>query len=169
MHPEAYEFVEKCRNQLGDISMLEVVELGSRDVNGSPRTLFTGAASYLGIDSSPGPGVDIVEDAAEWQPDSQCDLVICMETFEHTPRWREILDVIRRSLSEGGQVILTMATDPREPHSCTPGNDPPVAVDEWYQNIAPEELKMELENRAFFVEDFGTHPRGDLYAFAQIQ
>lgn len=169
MHPEAYEFVEQCRAKLGDISMCRVVELGSRDVNGSPRSLFTGAASYLGIDSSPGPGVDVVEDAADWQPDGEYDIIICMETFEHTPRWVDILDVIVRALRYEGWCILTMATDPREPHSCTPGNDPPLAANEWYQNVSLSMLKLALQMRNFHIEEIRTHPRGDLYAFAQIR
>jgi hypothetical protein len=62
-----------------------VLDIGGRDVNGSPQQLFPAAAVYTVLDIRPGDDVDIVANAATWDPDGQqWDLIIAAETFEHT-------------------------------------------------------------------------------------
>jgi hypothetical protein len=58
-----------------------------------------------------------------------------------------------------------MATDPREPHSCSP-NGRGLEPDEWYENVDPDELRTQLHRKGFEVVVFETHDRGDLYALA---
>jgi hypothetical protein len=65
MHTAAYAWVRRCAGWLPP--RRAVLEVGSRDVNGSVRPLFPGAA-YWGIDREPGPGVDEVGDGAAWRP-----------------------------------------------------------------------------------------------------
>ena len=63
-----------------------VLEVGSYDVNGSPRRLVGGAARHwLGIDRLPGPGVDLVGDAADVMQayDLSADVVVSTEALEH--------------------------------------------------------------------------------------
>ena len=71
MHPEAWAFVQG----LGAEPVGHVVELGSRNFNGSIRPLFADALSYTGVDILPGYGVDVVADAAAFSPDVAPDLV----------------------------------------------------------------------------------------------
>ncbi len=60
MHAEILAFLRQARVDAGvptDLRGLLVVELGSYNLNGSPREVFTGAATYIGVDWRSGPGV----------------------------------------------------------------------------------------------------------------
>lgn len=157
MHDEAMAYLKSHV----DTFDVDVLDIGGRDVNGSPRSLFTG--SYTTVDRRAGRGVDIVADAADWTPPRTFDLVLCLEVFEHTPRWPELLRTARAALGPGGRLIVTAATDPRAPHSCVDGG--PLPADEFYENVAHGRLADELADR-FDVLDLSTHPRGDVYATA---
>jgi hypothetical protein len=58
------EFIEKALSE-EDVKGKNVLEVGSFDVNGSPRAYVESMlpSSYVGIDIAPGPGVDEVCDA----------------------------------------------------------------------------------------------------------
>lgn len=163
MHPEAYTFLEQTIRRLFPIGCqgLHVVEFGSRDVNGTPRPLFAGA-SYVGVDIAPGPGVDVVADAAEYEG-APADVVVCAETLEHTPHPERLIASARRVLKPGGWLILTAAAPPRAPHGCTA--DGSMAPGEYYANIEPERLKAWLRGWEYVA--VSTHPHGDVYAAAQ--
>jgi hypothetical protein len=62
MHDGASKFVAAAAAVLP--AGLRVIEFGSRDVNGSIRDHFKTAGSYLGVDILPGPGVNLIRDAA---------------------------------------------------------------------------------------------------------
>lgn len=189
MHPEAFNFLNKSlsssRIRYGD--GINVLEFGSRDVNGSPRQLFTSNVTYVGVDIEDGPGVDIEADAADVEvhdpahPDTldNFDVVICMEVAEHTPRWKDIIVNAQRHMKKGGLFIFTAACDPRLPHSAVDGHNMtpneytnnPEECDashgnpEFYQNIDPEELAMLLAH-GFSQSWVETDPRGDVYGKA---
>lgn len=113
-----------------------VIEIGSRNVNGTPRALFekaVAAGRYLGVDIEPGDGVDVVANAADWKPPHQADVVICCEVFEHTPAWRQILKTMVAACKPGGFIIVTAAGNGREPHSAVDGG--PLQPGEHYENI----------------------------------
>jgi hypothetical protein len=60
MHDEAFAFVHKVAVMLpGYFLRKKVLEVGSLDINGSVRPLFTDC-DYMGIDLGDGPGVDQV-------------------------------------------------------------------------------------------------------------
>lgn len=85
---------------------LAIVDLGSQDINGSYRQLFTAPAwRYIGVDMTAGPNVDLVlTDAYDWQelqPDS-IDVVISGQTFEHTEYFWLTMQQIARVLKPGG-------------------------------------------------------------------
>lgn len=88
---------------LGSLSTLEV---GSFDVNGSPRSMFAG--SYVGVDMRSGPGVDEVASAADLPyRDRSFDVVVCCEMLEHDPSpWRSLPEMAR-VLAAGGWLLLT--------------------------------------------------------------
>lgn len=115
-----------------------VLDIGGRDVNGSPRAAIPGAMSWTTLDIAPGPGVDIVTDASTWTPDRTYDLVLCLEVFEHTDTWPDILKTIRTALSPSGYAILTMAGPGRAPHSAIDGQA--VRPGEHYANVHPDVL-----------------------------
>ena len=159
MHPAAREWCEKyCPRDARS-----VVEVGSFDVNGGVRDLFPNATVYLGIDLKPGRGVDLVMDAAEWVPDRLYDCAVSTETFEHTPKWRQILRRMKDALSPGGVLVMTCATTGRNPHSCL--GFPVVPPDEFYGNVTEEEFRKALvpgEWQVVNVNVLGTDLRAHL-------
>jgi SAM-dependent methyltransferase len=139
-----------------------ILELGGRDVNGTVRPLFRGA-EYVSIDINPGPCVDIVADATAWESDRRFGAVVCCEVLEHVEDPWLFIQAARRHLESGGHLILTAATDPREPHSGLDGG--PCGPDEWYANVVPAELKGWLVDWDD-VEVSVDVDHGDIYATA---
>ena len=142
VHQQARDFIASSR------SRLSVLEIGSRNVNGSLRDLFEGW-NFTGIDSCPGDGVDIVADGGTWDGDGrQFDIVLCAEVLEHAQNWREIVDNAYRLLKFGGMFIGTAASTGRPAHKCS-GEPMPNPPDEHYENINQEELKAALSSAKF--------------------
>lgn len=161
MHPEALAYVARTAQRFMPPPST-VIDAGGRDVNGSPRLLFPGS-TYRVVDLEDGPGVDVVGDARHWRPESPVDLVLNVEVLEHAPDPATLLLAAWDCLLPGGRLIVTCATDPRAPHSGHDGG--PLRGDEWYQNIAPEDLKAWLADWDEVQIEVHTD-RGDLYASA---
>lgn len=88
------------------LAALDVIELGSYDVNGSVRPLFVG--DYTGIDMRPGPGVDLVAMShAVPKPDRCVDVVVCCEMLEHDPNPPATFATAARLLRPGGVMLIT--------------------------------------------------------------
>jgi SAM-dependent methyltransferase len=90
---------------------LRVLEVGSRNVNGSLRPYIESLApaSYVGVDVQPGPGVDGLRDV---EGASFCflepfDLVVCTEVLEHVRDWRAAARNLKRSVRVGGHLLIT--------------------------------------------------------------
>lgn len=163
MHQQAFDYVKRVAEEFGPFR--SVVDLGGRNVNGSPRELFPGA-SYLAVDIEPGEGVDVVADAADWESIEKFDCVVTTETLEHTPRVKEIVFNIAKMLAPGGRVIITCASSPRMPHSGFDGQR--LGEFEYYSNVEPEALHAYMEETglvSILVEKW-IYPDhgGDLYA-----
>ena len=139
MHPEAYEFVQRAVNEHGPFDT--VVEFGSIDINGAVRPLF-GDADYTGVDLVEGPGVDVVTDVSTYTHPRKVDCVVCCEVLEHTPDGKKILANAASLLKAKGVLILTAATDPREPHSAVDGAQ--VREGEFYRNVKIPTLRRWL-------------------------
>lgn len=160
IHPEALAYVARTVQRF--LPAQNVIDVGGRDVNGSPRLLFPGS-TYLTIDLEDGPGVDVVADARQWRPEAPVDLCLCVEVLEHAPEPERLLEAAWECLVPGGRLVVTCATDPRAPHSGHDGG--PVRGGEWYRNIAPEDLKAWLAS--WDDVEIEVHVgRGDLYATA---
>lgn len=162
MHDEAREFVETVARGR---QFHRVVEFGSRDINGGVRDLFD-ATDYIGLDIAPGPGVDVVADAADWSTRKKVDAVVCCEVLEHTGRWREIVANAARILAPGSTLIVTAACDPRAPHSAHDGR-PLTDGSEHYVNVDPDELADVCADAGLEVMHREVHLRGDVYLIAQ--
>lgn len=164
MHPQAYEFVAAAKIAFVENEPQTVVELGSYNVNGSVRPLFE-HSKYVGVDSRPGRGVDIVADATEWTEAENVDVVVTTEMLEHCTKPKAVISNARKMLKAGGLFIATMAAPERNPHSCN--GDPVIPPDEHYANIAPDELRSWL-GRGWEILDLQHYPdRGDLYVVAR--
>jgi SAM-dependent methyltransferase len=144
MHEEALGWVR----EFADLSACSVLDLGGRNVNGSVRSLFdVQPPIYHALDVEGGPGVDIVADAATWQPVIRYQLVVCTEVFEHATAWPEIVRTAFRALLPGGQFVATMAGPGRRPHSPDPVRG--LRPGEHYANVSVEELARELQAAGF--------------------
>lgn len=160
MHAEALDWLTKHAGGLGTPGT--VVDVGGRNINGSPRHLFPGS-DYTAVDLHPGPGVDVVSDIRDWQPPAPVDVVVCAEVLEHAPRPAEVIDACRRLLRDGGTLLITAAAPPRAAHSHIDGGR--LRDGEHYANIEHAQLHGWLAG--WSKADVEYHPgRGDVYAKA---
>jgi SAM-dependent methyltransferase len=168
VHEGAFRFVSGVAMRLEP--RRSVIELGSRTVagpwpySGPVRHLFPGA-EYVGVDIVAGPNVDVVGNAATWQPNPfrPVDTVVCTETLEHTPDAGEICSNAWQLLGPGGVFIVTAAGVGRAPHSAVDGG--PLREGEYYCNINREQLQISLVPFGFCLIDVFSTP-GDIYALA---
>lgn len=156
MHKQAYDYVADMANRYGPFE--SVVELGSQDMNGSVRSLFESARSYVGLDVAEGPGVDVVFDPSDpWVPKDMVDLVVCCEVLEHVEEWYRVLYHAYACLKPGGRLILTCAGPNRRVHSGVTGKRQ-LEPGEHYANVHPEALKVALQMSGFNEVDVSYVP-----------
>lgn len=143
MHQEAYEWVAKYATD----DAISVLDIGGRSINGSVRPLFPAATRYTVLDALPGErvtDVDIIADAATWNPSGQWwDVVVCAEVLEHAASWRAILRTAYAACAPAGRLIVTTAAPGRPPHSAVDG-ELRLLPGEHYANIRPAELERAL-------------------------
>ena len=89
---------------------LTILDLGSQDINGSYRPLFTVPAwKYVGVDLAAGANVDVVlADPYDWReiaPES-ADVIVAGQTFEHTEFFWETARQITRALKRNAIVCI---------------------------------------------------------------
>jgi len=151
MHPAVLDWV----SQFKTTEDLRVLDIGGRDLNGSPRMFFPNAAPYDVLDLYEGPNVDIVADATTWRlPGPRgaerpfYDLVVCTEVFEHVKGWADIIQTAYEVLRPGGWFIFTCAGPGRPVHS---GIQPVWGLigDEHYANVSAEEIGEVLHTQGW--------------------
>jgi hypothetical protein len=142
MHEAAMSWVVEHTKRLR--SGLSVLDLGGRDINGSVRPCFYAPLIYTVVDINPGDGVDVVADAATWEPGWAYDVVVAAEVFEHTWVWPEICGTAFRALRSGGMFLATMGGPGRQPHSGIDGKFRLLPGD-YYANVAPGDLEQVLK------------------------
>ena len=148
MHTAAYDYVARWARLRGPVG--HVLEVGSLDLNGNVRELWQ-AASYVGIDVVPGPGVDVVADGATYAPPVQVDVALCCEVLEHTPAAAAIVANLAKALTLGGWLVITAAGPDRAPHSAVDGAG--LRPGEWYRNLTTFDLRQWLEAAGLVVRD----------------
>lgn len=168
MHDAAYRAIARA---VADhpVAGARVIEIGSYNVNGSVAPLFADAASYLGVDLRPGPGVDLViasdHDLATVLADHGplgFDIVVTTEALEHAADPAQIVRDAWAILRPGGRLLLTAAAPERAPHGCDGGALPD---QESYQPIAPADLSIWLADWTA-VQITHDPVAGDVYAVA---
>lgn len=90
-----------------------VLEVGSRNINGSPRPFFKDATEYVGIDMEDGEGVDRVVNASDILRAfgiGSFETVICCEMLEHDIDFRRTIALLYYALRQGGYLIITTPT-----------------------------------------------------------
>lgn len=105
MHASVMAWV-KGRVRHAGLAGKSTLEVGSLDVNGSVRGLFSG--DYIGVDFREGPGVDRVMDGHALDfPDATFDTVVSTEMLEHDSEFWLSLAEMGRVLRPGGHLLLT--------------------------------------------------------------
>jgi SAM-dependent methyltransferase len=153
-----------------------VLEIGSYDVNGSVRRIFQDAVSYVGVDLTPGPGVDQVSYGHLLdEPAGSYDIVISGECFEHDQHWAATLTNMARLTRPGGVVAFTCASTGRPEHGTRrtePGESPGTQAEglDYYQNLTENDVWAHVDVRGLFTTyGFWSIPTSfDLY-FAGIR
>lgn len=171
MHQEAYEGFARmlARSGLDVNHPWHILDVGGADVNGSVRDQFAYGV-FVGLDIEPAPGVEIVADAATWrlpENDYGYDVVIATELFEHAERWREIIETMAKALDPDGPQLLiaTCASTGRPPHGAR--GEWGVPEGQFYGNVDPEDLRMELGKYFHEIEvEYNPNP-GDAYCWAR--
>lgn len=156
VHKEAMDWVRQHATD----APITALDIGGRNINGSCRPLFPNA-SWTVLDIAPGAGVDIVADAATWEPTLNAHLVLSTEVFEHTAAWPAIVRTAYRACAPGGLLIATMAGPGRAVHSGVDGG-PTLRPGEHYANVDPDHLAEVLKAAGWVdivVDQLGTDVR----------
>ncbi len=89
-----------------------VIEVGSYDMNGSLRPIVSAwsPAEYVGVDITPGPGVDMIvgaDDILAKFGRERFDIVLTTEMVEHVRNWRTVFSNLKNITAPNGIIILT--------------------------------------------------------------
>lgn len=111
MHPSIIEWIGSSLNA-SEVGGRRVVEVGSQDVNGSPRAVLVALkpAEYVGVDVQSGRGVDVVCPAADLAAKfgaESFDLVLSTEMLEHVEDWKSAVSQLKRILRREGLLLVT--------------------------------------------------------------
>ncbi len=173
-HIEQMEFLALVRRRYASVfEGASILEIGSYDVNGSVRGHFldAGVKEYIGVDLTPGPGVDVVRSGHELEyADGYFRVTISSECFEHNPYWLQTFGNMIRMTAPGGLVVMTCATLGRLEHgtrrsaaSLSPGTSA-TGID-YYKNLTQQDFESRLELGNDFERHSFFHVRAshDLY------
>lgn len=121
----------------------DVLDVGGRNINGSPRHLFPTADTFVTTDLVATPDVDIPGDITTLGLEDFADTVLCLEVLEHVENWPAIVAACAAACRPGGTVIVTCAGPGRAPHSASDGGE--LQPGEWYRNVSVDELEDVME------------------------
>lgn len=111
MHDSVLAFLKEDLSR-SEILGKRVAEIGSQDVNGSPRPIVMALEplEYVGIDGSKGPGVDLIMNAdvlCEVLGSETFDIVLSTEMLEHVVDWRLVIRQMKGLVKPGGLLVIT--------------------------------------------------------------
>jgi len=156
LHQTAYEAGRKFFEQFGKDGDV-IVEIGSRDVNGSLRDHCPPNGYWVGVDSEEGPGVDLLTTST--LNTGTADLAVSSSCFEHDPCFWETFLEMARITKVGGHIYIN-----------APSNGPVhrYPVDCWrFYPDAGQALATWATRMSFPVELIGcavNEPYGDVWA-----
>ncbi len=110
-HSSVHEFF-RTQVSASDIAGRTVLEVGSRDVNGTvrPHLVALGPRAYVGVDVAAGSGVDRLCDVASLAAEfagSPFDVVVTTEMLEHVRDWRVAIANLKQVVAPSGLLLLT--------------------------------------------------------------
>lgn len=168
-HKEQIDYVNRIKNKFPEYFNNKIVlGVGTFDVCGSEDKFFENC-EYSGLDLGPGPGVDIVCPAQDYDaPDESYETIISCECFEHNPFYKETIQNIVRLLKPNGMFLFTCATTGRPVHGIKSLEEeskikhenwitmPNVSIDNWdneyYKNLTEEDIRECVDFEDIFSE-----------------
>jgi len=162
MHKEARDFILFVKKHFWEFFMngLQVLDVGSGDINGNNREFFDKTCNYKGNDVFPGRNVDLVyktKDLPFFKPTFHT--IISTECFEHDPEYVESLKKIVSMLQPGGLLVFSCASTGRPEHGTrktTPIHSLGTrgGLSKWkdyYKNLTLDDIKAVLPLDDIFV------------------
>ena len=153
-HPEQQRFFEQLAILFPDhfIDNVNVLEIGSQDINGTVRDFFQPDANYLGLDLGIAKGVDwtIPGELVEL-PDQWARVCISTECFEHAATWAQILLNMIRITQENGLLILSIAGHGRASHGTVDSDvESSPLTTSYYKNLGPDDITEKIRLGHYF-------------------
>ena len=159
-HFQQIEFCKFVKEIFFKNSNISVLELGSYNVNGILRDIFTNTSEYLGLDIAHGPCVDHVYDGKIIDiKKKDFDLCISCKCFEHNPYYIEnFLQKVSLAKNDG-VVVFTCATIGRTEHGTVdsekPGNSSSTgSMVKWnyYKNLTKKDFTKKINFKNLFLK-----------------
>ena len=168
-HKEQIDYVNRIKNKFPEFFYnKKVLGVGTFDVCGTEEAYFDDC-DYAGLDLGPGPGVDIVCPAQDYDsPDGSYDTVISCECWEHNTYYKESIQNAVRILKSGGLFVFTCATTGRPVHGVKSLENysktkngkwktmPNVRVENWdneyYKNLTEQDIRECLDVEGIFSQ-----------------
>jgi SAM-dependent methyltransferase len=153
-HPEQQKFFEQLKVLFPDhfSGKINVLEIGSQDINGTVRDFFQKGANYLGLDLGMAKGVDwtIPGELVEL-PDQWASICISTECFEHAATWEQILMNMIRITRTNGLLILSIAGHGRATHGTVDSEvgSSPFTIS-YYKNLGTDDLIQKIKLGHYF-------------------
>ncbi len=126
MHQSSFvRMAEFVKQYLDPCENLTIVDLGSRDINGSYRDLFLcDKWKYIGVDLQPGKNVDLViSNPYDWEElaDNSIDVLVSGQALEHIEFFWLTFEQVERKLVENGIacfIVPSRGEEHRYPVDC---------------------------------------------------
>lgn len=153
-HREQMQFCTYVKNKfLEKFENCRVLDIGSLDINGNNRFLFSGDFEYVGVDIGEGKNVDIICRGHEYKSDVLFDVVMSTECFEHDEFYDLTLQNMYLHLKPEGVFLFTCATTGRKEHGTkrTSPEDAPFVTD-YYKNVTEKDVREVLNIEELFSD-----------------
>lgn len=171
-HESQIQFLTNVRKNLGNFfNKTKVLEIGSADINGSARVLFT-SCDYTGVDLIEGKGVDrVCFGHMIYDPDESYDVVLSTECFEHDRFYKKTFKNMIRLCKKGGLIIFTCASTGRPEHGTkrsSPNDSLSCFVEgfeDYYKNLEEKDFRDFVNFDEVFLHYWfgGNQEPSDLY------
>jgi len=174
MHEEAKNFLLYAKNNFQNyFKNIKVLDVGSGDINGNNRYLFTDC-EYEGNDVIEGKNVTIVSRTKDLKfEDNFFDTIISSECFEHDPEYKQSLKKIYAMLKPNGLFVFTCASTNRYEHGTrrTTKTDSLGTIGEiedmqdYYKNLTKHDINevLNLNEKFSYHEMYYNKKSCDLY------
>ena len=155
-HEAQQNFIHRVKTNLPSFfNDVKVLEVGSGNINGTVRGVFTNTKMYIGLDLAPGDCVDVICSGHIYDTDERFDISISTECFEHDEHWHETFLNMVRLTKSGGLIVFTCASYDRPEHGTqrtTPQDSLSSHLSDYYKNLGPTEFESSINMKDIFSD-----------------